>query len=92
MSRTRVIKDGEGYDLAKALAARDDFDAVMRMARDMRNSAAIMTLRVGSRVEWDGKYGSLVQGKVTKVNQTTALVTTDEGVRWRCALGLLRTI
>ena len=87
-----TIKDGEGYTLAQQLSAREDIGAIYSMAIDMRNRMAIMSFRVGNGVEWDGKRGNHMSGKVIKVNQTTAKVLADapDGRIWNVSLSLLR--
>jgi hypothetical protein len=44
----------------------------------------------GASVEFNGKYGELIKGRITKVNRTTVFVAAEGGGRWRVSPTLLR--
>lgn len=58
----------------------------------LNNNAAAVKAVIGndSEVVWEGKHGQRQEGKVVKVNRTTATCVTPTGARWRVALSLLK--
>lgn len=80
----RFIRTSMTLEDSKALVA-----AFNTRIKAMRKAATI-ALRVGQRVEWTSKYGSVVRGNVTKVGRTRAHVTADGGGRWYVSSSLLR--
>lgn len=49
----------------------------------------LMVFNVGDTVSWDSKRGMKVIGKITKINRTTANVTSNSGERWKVSPTLL---
>ncbi len=56
-----------------------------------RRKMQLMSFRVGDRVEFDDGY-QIVSGIVTRINQKTATLRTDDGRGWRVAPSLLRRV
>lgn len=56
-----------------------------------RRKMQLMSFRVGDRVEFDDGY-QFVSGIITRLNQKTATIQTDDGRGWRVAPSLLRKI
>lgn len=71
---------------------RNTLVETMNSSRRWANLQATRSLGVGDHVEFDSKYGVVVQGKVTKVNRTTVHVLADGGSPWRVSPTLLRRV
>ena len=56
-----------------------------------RRKMQLMSFRIGDRVEFDTDHG-VVTGTVTRVNQKTASIDTDDGHGYRVAPSFLRKI
>ncbi|OYZ15132.1 MAG: hypothetical protein B7Y39_16670 [Bdellovibrio sp. 28-41-41] len=56
-----------------------------------RRKIELMSFSIGDRVEFDDGY-RIVSGIVTRVNQKTATVQTDDGRGWRVAPSFLRRV
>ncbi len=55
-----------------------------------KRSEAMHQFRVGQQVEFTGKWGNRVTGRISKINRVTIFVTADGGGNWRVSPGLLR--
>lgn len=56
-----------------------------------RRKMQLMAFHVGDRVEFDDGY-QIISGIITRVNQKTATIQTDDGRGWRVAPSLLRRV
>lgn len=74
--------------------AADDYNAIVnaiKFARARVGALAKVGLRVGDKVEWNSKYGPVMSGTVTKVNQKNIKVSTAQGP-WIVSAALIRKI
>lgn len=49
-----------------------------------------LQLRVGTRVQFDGKTRGIIHGVITKINAKTIKVQADSGGLWTCSAGVLQ--
>ena len=69
------IYDMNGTDLSAVV------DAV-KMRRNQLHTSDAHQFRIGDRVSFAGRHGSILKGVVEKINIKYVLVRTDSGTRW----------
>ena len=63
----------------------------LQMHSMIRNKSQLMAFRIGDRVAFDADHGT-VEGMVTRVNQKTVTIQSDDGRGWRVSPGYVSKI
>ena len=63
----------------------------LQMHSIIRNKSQLMAFRIGDRVAFDADHGT-VEGMVTRVNQKTVTIQSDDGRGWRVSPGFVSKI
>ena len=89
-----LIKEDLRKELVK-IETREELHEVYEYLRTIQ--AKIVTkealkFNIGDTVEFDGKYGSVVRGVITKINTKTIKLTSTTGVKWNVSVGLLKLV
>ena len=74
---------------------RDQLDRVIvavKHRRDQLHLVATGSLRVGTRVKFQGRRGETLTGTITRVNIKKVKVDTDNGQKWNVPAGLVVAI
>lgn len=70
--------------------ARLIFRAVKQALRDVNVSLkASSSFKVGDRVTSQDRHGRVLTGMIDQIAKVTAVITTIDGLRWRCRLSSL---
>lgn len=72
-----------------------DFGLVAKMykyAQGKKQQKAADGLRVGDKVQWNSKYGKVIQGTITKVNLKTIKISTTTDGNWSVSPSLLTKV
>ena len=76
-----------------SLLNNDEIESVINMIKNRRTELSIQAgyqMSVGQSVEFSGR-GILVKGKITKINQKTAIVSENNSPKqWKVSLNLLK--
>ena len=76
-----------------SLLNNDEINSVINMIKNRRTELSIQAgyqMSVGQSVEFSGR-GILVKGKITKINQKTAIVSENNSPKqWKVSLNLLK--
>jgi hypothetical protein len=71
---------------------RNQLDRVVQAVyhrRDQLHFQATRNLRVGTKVEFQGRRGEVIKGTIVKVNIKKVKVDTHNGVKWNVPAGLV---
>lgn len=73
----------------------DDIRRVYSILKDRQSRIQYQNtfkFNTGDRVQFNGKYGRMVSGSITKINQKTIKVKADDNVLWTVSPSLLTKI
>jgi hypothetical protein len=62
----------------------------LRLMQQIRAHGAMMKFRVGQRVQFTSTSGQLIRGVLSKMNQKSVTVVTDDGHQWRVSPAFLQ--
>jgi hypothetical protein len=77
------------------IQTRDEVSQVIAMIRQVQSNMSTkvaMTFMVGEKVSFDSKYGTKVEGTITKINSKTIKLTSTTNQRWTVSPALLKKI
>ncbi len=63
----------------------------LQMHSFVRSKSLLMAFRIGDRVAFETDHGT-VEGMVTRINQKTATIQSDDGRGWRVSPGFLSKV
>ncbi len=76
-----------------SLLNNSEINSVIQMIKNRRTElsmAAGSKLSVGQKVQFNGRYGMIVKGRLTKINQKTAIVSESNSPKqWKVSISLL---
>ncbi len=81
--------DIDGLSEAELVALSDRIAERLRILHQRRTSAALRSLKIGSRVMFEGPGGTLISGIITRHNRKTVTVHTDNDRRWNVSPELI---
>jgi hypothetical protein len=70
----------------------DDLINMVKKRRAMLSRIATISLNVGQRVSFKGKYGRLTTGTIMGINQRSVSVNADDGRKWRVDSSLVTVL
>ena len=70
-----------------------EINTVIDMIKNRRSQLSLVAgskLSVGQKVQFNGRYGMTIKGRLTKINQKTAVVSeSNSPKRWKVSINLL---
>ena len=76
-----------------SLLNNNEINSVIQMIKNRRtelNMVAGSKLSVGQKVQFNGRYGMTIKGRLTKINQKTAIVSESNSPKqWKVSISLL---
>ena len=70
-----------------------EINSVIQMIKNRRTALSMVAgskLSVGQKVQFNGRYGMTIKGRLTKINQKTAIVSeSNSPKRWKVSINLL---
>ena len=76
-----------------SLLNNNEINSVIQMIKNRRtelNMVAGSKLSVGQKVQFNGRYGMTIKGRLTKINQKTAIVSESHSPKqWKVSISLL---
>ncbi len=76
-----------------SLLNNNEINSVIQMIKNRRTElsmAAGSKLSVGQKVQFNGRYGMTIKGRLTKINQKTAIVSESNSPKqWKVSISLL---
>ena len=71
----------------------EEINTVIDMIKNRRSQLSLVAgskLSVGQKVQFNGRYGMTIKGRLTKINQKTAIVSeSNSPKRWKVSINLL---
>ena len=76
-----------------SLLNNSEINSVIQMIKNRRTELSMVAgskLSVGQKVQFNGRYGMTIKGRLTKINQKTAIVSeSNSPKRWKVSINLL---
>ena len=76
-----------------SLLNNSEINSVIQMIKNRRTELSMVAgskLSVGQKVQFNGRYGMTIKGRLTKINQKTAVVSeSNSPKRWKVSISLL---
>ena len=76
-----------------SLLNNNEINIVIQMIKNRRTELSMVAgskLSVGQKVQFNGRYGMTIKGRLTKINQKTAVVSeSNSPKRWKVSISLL---
>ena len=76
-----------------SLLNNNEINSVIQMIKNRRTELSIVAgskLSVGQKVQFNGRYGMTIKGRLTKINQKTAIVSESNSPKqWKVSISLL---
>ena len=76
-----------------SLLNNNEINSVIQMIKNRRTELSMVAgskLSVGQKVQFNGRYGMTIKGRLTKINQKTAVVSeSNSPKRWKVSISLL---
>ena len=76
-----------------SLLNNNEINSVIQMIKNRRTELSMVAgskLSVGQKVQFNGRYGMTIKGRLTKINQKTAIVSeSNSPKRWKVSISLL---
>ena len=76
-----------------SLLNNSEINSVIDMIKNRRTELSMVAgskLSVGQKVQFNGRYGMTIKGRLTKINQKTAIVSeSNSPKRWKVSISLL---
>ena len=70
-----------------------EVNSVIQMIKNRRTALSMVAgskLSVGQKVQFNGRYGMTIKGRLTKINQKTAIVSESNSPKqWKVSISLL---
>ena len=70
-----------------------EINSVIQMIKNRRTALSMVAgskLSVGQKVQFNGRYGMTIKGRLTKINQKTAIVSESNSPKqWKVSISLL---
>ena len=71
----------------------EEINTVVSMIKNRRTALSMVAgskLSVGQKVQFNGRYGMTIKGRLTKINQKTAIVSESNSPKqWKVSISLL---
>ena len=71
----------------------EEINTVIDMIKNRRSQLSLVAgskLSVGQKVQFNGRYGMTIKGRLTKINQKTAIVSESNSPKqWKVSISLL---
>ena len=71
----------------------EEINTVINMIKNRRNQLSLVAgskFSVGQKVQFNGRYGMTIKGRLTKINQKTAIVSEKNSPkRWKVSISML---
>ena len=72
----------------------EEINTVIDMIKNRRSQLSLVAgskLSVGQKVQFNGRYGMTIKGRLTKINQKTAIVSESNSPKqWKVSINLLK--
>lgn len=78
--------------IAELKQVGDIYRAKYSALQALENAKALISIYPGASVNFIGKYGKTITGKVVKVNNKTVKVLSNEGVMWAVSPQLINIV
>ena len=76
-----------------SLLNNSEINSVIQMIKNRRTELSMVAgskLSVGQKVQFNGRYGMTIKGRLTKINQKTAIVSESNSPKqWKVSINLL---
>ena len=76
-----------------SLLNNNEINSVIQMIKNRRTELSMVAgskLSVGQKVQFNGRYGMTIKGRLTKINQKTAVVSeSNSPKRWKVSINML---
>jgi hypothetical protein len=76
-----------------SLLNNNEINSVIQMIKNRRTELSMVAgskLSVGQKVQFNGRYGMTIKGRLTKINQKTAIVSESNSPKqWKVSISLL---
>ena len=76
-----------------SLLNNNEINSVIQMIKNRRTELSMVAgskLSVGQKVQFNGRYGMTIKGRLTKINQKTAIVSeSNSPKRWKVSISML---
>ena len=76
-----------------SLLNNSEINSVIQMIKNRRTELSMVAgskLSVGQKVQFNGRYGMTIKGRLTKINQKTAIVSESNSPKqWKVSISLL---
>ncbi len=76
-----------------SLLNNSEINSVIQMIKNRRTELSMVAgskLSVGQKVQFNGRYGMTIKGRLTKINQKTAIVSeSNSPKRWKVSISML---
>ena len=76
-----------------SLLNNNEINSVIQMIKNRRTELSMVAgskLSVGQKVQFNGGYGMTIKGRLTKINQKTAIVSeSNSPKRWKVSISML---
>ena len=70
-----------------------EINSVIQMIKNRRTALSMVAgskLSVGQKVQFNGRYGMTIKGRLTKINQKTAIVSENNSPKqWKVSINML---
>ena len=77
-----------------SLLNNNEINSVIQMIKNRRTELSMVAgskLSVGQKVQFNGRYGMTIKGRLTKINQKTAIVSESNSPKqWKVSINLLK--
>jgi hypothetical protein len=77
-----------------SLLNNNEINSVIQMIKNRRTELSMVAgskLSVGQKVQFNGRYGMTIKGRLTKINQKTAIVSESNSPKqWKVSISLLK--
>ena len=75
------------------LLNNSEINSVIQMIKNRRTALSMVAgskLSVGQKVQFNGRYGMTIKGRLTKINQKTAIVSESNSPKqWKVSINML---
>ena len=76
-----------------SLLNNNEINSVIQMIKNRRTELSMVAgskLSVGQKVQFNGRYGMTIKGRLTKINQKTAIVSESNSPKqWKVSISML---
>ena len=73
-----------------------EINSVIQMIKNRRTALSMVAgskLSVGQKVQFNGRYGMTIKGRLTKINQKTAIVSESNSPKqWKVSINMLEAV